>query len=153
MKKSIFLCLVLPLLFIGCKKEETPQPETTVPTKAAVPKIVEKECYVFEADDSTIEIQLEQNDSVTTGTLRYNLAEKDSNTGTFKGEIKNNILLAEYTFQSEGTQSTRQVAFQFRDNKWYEGYGEMTDEGTKFKDASKLDFTSSMPLSKINCPK
>jgi hypothetical protein len=49
-------------------------------------------------------------DSVT-GTLVYNFKEKDKNTGTINGRMNGNILIAEYTFLSEGIQSCRQVAF------------------------------------------
>lgn len=155
MKKQIFLSFTLLLLIIGCKKEETPQPETevTVPTETVQQERVERDCYAFEADDNKIELLLERNGDEATGTLNYLLSEKDSNTGTFKGKIENNILLADYTFQSEGMESTRQVAFKFINNQWVEGYGEMNEEGIKFKDISKLDFNSSMPLSKTNCPK
>jgi len=83
--------------------------------------------------------------------LHYALAEKDSNKGTITGQVINNILIAEYTFYSEGMKSVRQVAFQIVSDKLVEGYGEMTEDGTHFKNASQLSFDSKMPLDKVAC--
>jgi hypothetical protein len=151
MKKSLFLFLTLPLLLISCKKAEVvvteERPEIVEPKTVSV-----KECYSYEKDGTSISLQIETSGSDVSGKLDYAVAEKDKNTGMAKGKWENNILLLDYTFQSEGTESTRQIAFELKDGKLVEGYGEMTDEGTKFKDPSKLEFTSTMPLSKTNCP-
>ena len=61
------------------------------------------------------------------------------------------MLLADYTFQSEGKESVRQVAFKIQDGKLLEGYGELNADGTKFKDTSKLTFNPSMPLTILSC--
>jgi hypothetical protein len=45
----------------------------------------------------------------------------------------------------------REVAFIIKDGKLIEGYGELNEEGTTFKDPSQLHFTSTMPLQKTNC--
>ena len=149
MKKHIFLYIAFIFVTVGCKKEIPP---TTTPAREVTkPSYTKTECYFYDANGNKIELQLQYNDEEITGILNYTLLEKDKNTGTIKGKIENNILLAEYTFQSEGMQSTRQVAFQFIDNKLVEGYGEMNDDGTHFKDVTKLKFTSNMPLSKVDC--
>lgn len=149
MKKRIFLSIAFILVLAACKKEES---KTTLPvsveTKAEAPK---KECYSYDVNGNVVELQLEYNSDDVRGTLNYALAEKDTNMGTFIGKIENNFLLAEYTFQSEGTESTRQVAFKFMDGKLVEGYGEVNEDGTNFKDVTQLKFTSTMPLSKVDC--
>lgn len=153
--KQLLFAIFFALLLIGCKKEI---PENTSPiteevksneTKSDKPK---EECYSYNAKGSVISLQLHYNENNVSGSLTYALKEKDSNTGFFTGTIKNNILVADYTFQSEGTESTRQVAFQFKDGKVFEGYGDMNQEGTRFKDATKLNFDSTMPLDKTICP-
>lgn len=149
MKKQIFLSVAFILVFTACKKEAS---ETTLPvseeTKAETSKT---ECYYYDVNGNVVELQLQYNTDDISGTLNYALAEKDTNMGTFKGKIENNILLAAYTFHSEGTESTRQVAFKFMDGKLVEGYGDMNEDGTHFKDVSQLKFTSTMPLSKVDC--
>lgn len=149
MKSRIIFSIVLVVLLAGCKKEATTasppdtQEKNTQKTKS--------ECYLYEANGSKIELHLYYKPERVIGILKYALAEKDKNEGFLKGNIKNNILIGDYTFQSEGTQSVRQVAFLFKGDKLIEGYGEMTKGGVKFKDVSQIKFTSTMPLSKVEC--
>lgn len=152
MKKSVFLLLALPLLLMGCKKGDDVQvfgkSVTVEPTAVNT-----GECYTYEKDGNAISLQIETAGQEVFGAMSYALAEKDKSAGLLKGKWENNILLLDYTFQSEGTQSTRQVAFELKDGQLIEGYGEMNEDGTKFKDVSQLKFTSTMPLSRTNCPK
>ncbi len=152
MKNQIILSVSILFLLIGCKKGDNVEvfgkPVTIEP--AAVNN---EECYSYEKDGNSISLQIATSGKEVFGAMSYALAEKDKNAGLLKGKWEGNILLLDYTFQSEGTQSTRQVAFELKDGQLIEGYGEMTDEGTKFKDATKLGFTSTMPLSKTDCPK
>lgn len=150
-KTKFGFLIVVALLWTGCKKE-TPQkqPSTSETEKTAV---TSKQCYSYEQNGNSISLQLEITGDKASGAMAYSIAEKDKNTGILEGTIKDSILIADYTFQSEGTQSKRQVAFQFKDDKLIEGYGEMNDEGTNFKDTRTLKFDSSMPLIKTDCSK
>ena len=152
MKKQLLLFLATTALLVSCKKEETTQPETITPTveETAIEE-PKSTCYEYKTKDNEIKLQLQLNGEKASGSLRYNFKEKDNNKGTFEGTFKNNILIANYTFQSEGVESVRQVAFQLKDGKLIEGFGEPTADGTKFKDVSKLTFNSTLPLSEINC--
>lgn len=149
MKSKILFSIFITILLTGCKKEIT-NTKTIIATdaKSAIPQT---ECYSYNGNGNKIELQLHVTSDSVSGTLNYSLAEKDSNTGTLKGKLVNNVLIADYTFQSEGMESLRQAAFKLKDNKWIEGYGEMTKDGTHFKDVAHLKFTPTMPLSKINC--
>lgn len=149
MSKKILFSIAFVLLLMSCKKETaTPQITVSDETKSAPPKM---ECYFYNANGSEINLQLQYDGNKVSGTLNYALAEKDSNKGTIKGKVENNTLIADYTFYSEGIQSTRQVAFQFKDEKVIEGYGEMTEDGTQFKDVTQLSFDSNAPLTKTDC--
>lgn len=152
MKKRVFLWLIIPLLIIGCKKGEDvvvfDKPVTVEPTAVG-----NEVCYSYDKDGNSISMQIETSGDNVFGAMAYNLSEKDKNAGLLKGKWENNILLLDYTFESEGSMSTRQVAFELKNGQLIEGYGEMIDEGTKFKDVSQLKFTSTMPLSKTDCPK
>ena len=150
MKKIFFLPIAL-LLVISCKNDSTTKPTTTLPTVIIEPDKVQKNCYSCDLDGSKIDLTIEQKGTKANGTLSYALAEKDGNIGTFEGTIENAVLIAEYTFQSEGMESTRQVAFQFNGSQWIEGYGDMNEDGTQFTDVSKIQFKSTFPLSSVNC--
>lgn len=105
--------------------------------------------FVYQ-NNTRIEIKLQLIKKKASRTIEYALAKKDRNTGTFEGTFENNILIADYTFQSEGKKSVRQIAFQLQDDQLVEGCGELTAEGTKFIDISKIRFNSIMPLTKTN---
>ena len=152
MKKQFLLFLALSFLVISCKKDATTQPKTT--TQAAEERAtttIKNDCYRYVAKNDTIALTLQLNDKSASGTLVYVFYEKDKNTGTYQGTFENNMLLADYTFQSEGKESVRQVAFKIQDGKLLEGYGELNADGTKFKDTSKLTFNPNMPLTKLSC--
>lgn len=156
MKKILILSILL-ISLTNCKKASTTASEKT--TEASNEMAEENkaqpspQCYAYNANGSKIELQMNTNNKEVTGTLTYELKEKDSNKGTFVGTINNSILIAQYTFQSEGTESVREIAFLIKDNQLIEGYGDVVTEGntTKFKDKSALKYSSNMPLVKTAC--
>lgn len=155
--KNFGMFLLASMIFFSCetKHEERQEDSTTV-----APVITEKNsnfldlgCYGFSDGKSTVMLEVTDNSSEVKGHLSYELAEKDRNVGEFTGEIKNNILLATYTFQSEGMTSKRTVAFKIDGNRLIEGYGEMNADGTSFVDLNNITYTSTMPLVKGRCEK
>ena len=90
---------------------------------------------------------------IITGTLVYNLYEKDKNRGTIQGKMKGDLLIADYSFTSEGTFSVRQVVFKKSDTTFIEGYGDIEDKNGKtiFKNTDSLDFTNSIILNEYDC--
>ena len=87
------------------------------------------------------------------GTLSYNLFEKDKNNGTITGIVKGDTIIADYTFQSEGTTSTREVVWLKKNDDLVEGFGD-TEElkgKMKFKNTSNLRFDQSMVFKPIVC--
>ena len=155
MKKLLLACLALSVV-AGCKTKEKQEKED-VQTDSRIEVVVEKTpsvelgCYIYDANGNLIILEITDiNDSVL-GNLSYALKEKDANTGTFAGILKDSVLLGSYTFMSEGTESTREVAFLVKGNQLIEGFGELDETGTAFKDKSTLSFSSSMPLSKTDC--
>ena len=80
-----------------------------------------------------------------TGTLDIKNFEKDSSTGILKGTYRNGILLADYTFQSEGTESVGWVAFKKIANGFIRGFGNVDSETkTQSIDSNQLTFDSSV---------
>ena len=151
MKSKILFSIALVTLFISCKKETATTPTVIIEK----PKPSRDVCYAYDLRGSKIELQLHyisDSDSIT-GTLNFAFAEKDSNKGTIKGKVTDENLIADYTFQSEGMQSVRQVAFKLKDNKATLGYGEMTSDGTHFKNVTTVKFDSGVSLTKEDCVK
>ena len=103
-------------------------------------------CYVahLAKDVFTLKITFQEGDLLD-GKLNINNAEKDSSTGTLKGTYKNGIILADYTFASEGTLSVNQVIFKKVGIDFVRGYGQPDDAtGTRFVDLSKIIYDSSI---------
>lgn len=101
-------------------------------------------CYSYATATNTVNLKVMHIGSSITGSLVYSLKEKDKNKGTIQGNMQGDILVAEYTFMSEGIQSTRKVAFKKEGNSFVEGYGD-------FNNLDSLNFNTSMKLTEISC--
>lgn len=108
-------------------------------------------CYRMIIKNDTAIMSLNtQGDSVS-GSLSYNWYERDDNNGTFKGIIKNDsLIVADYTFQSEGITSVRQVAFKIRDSVLLQGYCELQERNDTsfFRDVNLVIFDTKNPFRK-----
>jgi hypothetical protein len=133
------------------KKENINSQENTSEEKK--PASIDLGCYIFNDGKNEVTFEITENGNEIKGNLNYAFAEKDKNSGSFIGKLNDNILLGKYTFQSEGTESVREVAFKIDGDKLIEGYGDLNEEGTAFKDPANLNFTSKMPLTKTDCAK
>jgi hypothetical protein len=151
--KSTHFLIVLGLL-AACNsqpkdkdKEKETEPQTNAPAAEAIA------CYQYATTADTITLKVVNMGGTVGGALIYKLKEKDMNAGTINGTLQGDILIADYTFKSEGTQSTRQVAFKKTGNAFIEGYGEsVTINGVeKFKNTDSIVYSSSMQLQEIPC--
>lgn len=86
------------------------------------------------------------------GTFKYNLSEKDKNTGTIKGVFKGDLLIADYLFMSEGITSTRQIVFKVEDKALLEGFGDIEEKDGKvvFKDVNQLKYNPQFKLELVS---
>lgn len=112
-------------------------------------------CYVahLAKDIYTLQIQSEEG-GVATGILAYNNFEKDSSSGSFVGTYTDGILLGEYSFNSEGMESNRQVVFKKVGDTFVQGFGDVkvVDNKEVFKDMSKVTYDSKSTFIKSsNC--
>lgn len=117
---------ILLVTLIACNDNASsdkvePIPDTTLAEKKeAAPA---EACYA-KMEKDTIQLRIAMNDSSVTGSLIYKIYEKDSNKGRIEGTMHGDTLIANYTFQSEGTESVRKVAFLIKDGSATEGFGE-----------------------------
>lgn len=151
MKNRIILGMLISCLFTACKKEEKVI-VVDQPKPAEQPALV-NECYQLAKGKDTVTANLTIEGQKVSGNLVYSFYEKDKNTGSILGTIKGDTLLADYTFQSEGMESIRQVIFLRKDKTLIEGYGESKQEGNKsfFSNAKAIEFTSSTILKEVPC--
>ncbi len=151
-KKTLFILLLLSSL--SCKKDtkETDKPELKIDREIPSKPVNPNDCYEANLDGNIIELQIQYNANNVSGTLTYAFTGKEVLSGEFIGKLENNVLIADYTYQSENETRERQIAFKMIDDQFVEGYGERLKNSTKFKDISKLEFNSNMPLKKVDCP-
>jgi len=141
----------LSLLTLTACHERTAQTtqEPTAPTPTS------PQCYAYRTATDTVRLTLQTTQPAVTGQLSYRYFEKDRNLGTIRGTMHGDTLLADYTFQSEGTQSVREVAFLRRDIGFVEGFGPIAERGGKtvFERPRTLQFDAKYTLLPVACPR
>lgn len=153
--KNIFAILAIAL-FASCQggtaKKTRAKIDSAIVSNASTPKNAVA-CYQYIKNRDTATLTLKTAGNEVSGSLGYNLYEKDKDSGTFKGIVKGDTLIADYTFHSEGKISVRQIALLKQDNKLIEGFGDVEEikGNVKFKDISQLKFDNSIVFSKIDC--
>lgn len=153
--KKLSIILLLGAVFAACGNDNQGG-ESKADTSAGVEEITPFRStdisgfYSYEKNGDTVSMHLNlQGDSVM-GQLVYAFKEKDLNSGSFKGVVEDSILLATYEFESEGIQSSREIAFKLDGKLAIEGYGEVREQGTgfKFRDPEQLEFGKGIVLEK-----
>ena len=147
-KLSFFLGIIS--LFFSCNNHHQ---ESTI--NKPVTKPGQLNCYRYVNNRDTVILRTTSVNGSITGTLVYNFYEKDKNKGTIQGQMKSELLIADYTYYSEGVQSVRQIAFKKNGKTFIEGYGEPETKNGKtiFKNIDSLDFNHSIILNEIDCGK
>lgn len=159
MKNTIIVLAFFILITAACtneKKNKDAAEAIAVDTTftATQPKKSSSDCYVYVSNRDTASLKINTEGEELTGELNYNLFEKDRNTGKIAGEMKGDTIIAEYTFDSEGMRSVREVIFVKKDDgNIYEGTGEVMEKGGKtiFKDRTALKFSPTMVFSPTDC--
>jgi hypothetical protein len=156
----LFLMLLLAVM-AACtdKKTEKPKEEPKAAPKedmqSNLPPKDQKapECFTYLNNKDTVYLQISEAYNMITGLLLYKYYKKDQNLGTIQGKMIGDILLADYSFKSEGKSSVRQVAFKRKGSDFIEGYGDvMTVSGkTVFKNVNTLKFNDAAVLRSIPC--
>ncbi|NGY38124.1 hypothetical protein FQU23_011450 [Flavobacterium sp. XN-5] len=149
---STVLLLALTTSCMNNKKEDVsvPQLEVEAPLETAA-----NQCYQAIIGKDTITLTFMVNSvNQFEGELDYSYYQKDKSFGTLLGNVKGDTIFADYTFQSEGKTSVRELAFLKNDpNTFVEGHGEVVEVNGKavFKDKSKIKFDGNIIYNKIEC--
>lgn len=150
--KLICLSLLTVCLFACQQRTKITGKKEKTDTTATIP-LEEQSCYTYIKGRDTAELSLITTGVVSTGELNYKWFEKDRNMGTVEGEMHGDTLIANYTFNSEGKQSVRQVVFLKKGNQFLEGFGEVEEKNGKmqFKDLKRVDFSNPIIFEKVAC--
>lgn len=153
MKKLLFVLFGSLTTIIACQSNKSSENDTDsagLDTNINAPA---QYCYAYIKDKDTAKITLMSSGAITTGELSYHLFEKDKSNGIFEGELYGDTLLAEYTFNAEGRESVRQVAFLKKGDELLEGYADVTEKDGKtiFKNKSDLKFGEGLVFRKVAC--
>lgn len=134
-------------LFTACHEQNQATQEPAVATGP--------QCYAHTTATDTIRLTLQTTPPTVTGQLTYHYLEKDRNQGSIRGTMHGDTLLADYTFQSEGVTSVRQVAFLRRDIGFIEGFGPVVERQGRlvFAQPRTLQFDARYALLPVTCPK
>jgi hypothetical protein len=153
MSYKLLCTLLAPFVLISCKLGEKEKETTSVPAEKKAENTSAINCYEYINKADTVILKLIHVGDAITGLLVYNLDGKDINKGTIQGGMHGNILVANYTFMSEGTTSERQVAFKLDNGRFIEGHGESyTDQDkVRFKNIGSLQFDSPIKLAEVAC--
>ena len=160
--KSFLIAYSIIAIACSCNNEavQTDTSKSDTAVSEVAPSIKNEEtdtvfsgCYSMIIARDTASLQIQKKGPLVTGSLSYNLFEKDRNDGTFEGELNNNVLIGWYLFRSEGLMSVRQVAWQVDGNKLYPGFGEIIvrKDSSMFVKPDQLKFDRTRPFVKVKC--
>lgn len=154
MKNSKIIIIVLTLLFAGFfvflafkKDDKMASTEVPLPQTSSIVG-----CYVatLGKDVYTLSI-LSQNGESVKGHLSFKNFQKDSSSGPMEGTYRNDVLLGDYSFDSEGMHSVVQVIFKKTANGFVRGYGQMNSSGERFADLSDITYDTSAEFKTSPC--
>ena len=138
----MIICFVVAIVCVSF----LPHKKVALAPTGVIPESSIIGCYIghLAKDIYTLHITSQHGD-VVSGTLAFKNFEKDSSTGVFNGVFANGVLIGDYTFNSEGVSSVRQVAFKKVANGFVEGFGTVTSVGNReaFSDSTKITFDAS----------
>lgn len=121
----LFFSVVVAACNGGTAKKEAAN--DSLPAEAAT-VAVGTTCYLKAVGRDTFRLQLVMNDDQVAGELKYDFYEKDRSSGTLTGVLKDNILRASYSYQSEGMNSHRPVVFKVMGDQVYEALADNFDQ-------------------------
>ncbi|RAV98956.1 hypothetical protein [Pseudochryseolinea flava] len=134
--KGIASMMMGTILCVACNSKSLVKEEPVQAVSSAG-----QSCYLYLNNKDTVKMTLTFDHQSVSGELTYNIFEKDGNTGTLRGAVVGDTIYAEYSFQSEGVTSVRDVAFLKKDSTLVEGFAPMDTSGTRFANRAELDFS------------
>lgn len=146
--------LLFAAILFSCNSDKIAEStEAGTETKLPPAPVNSVSCYEWTGNNDTIKVRLELNGNEVSGTILYDYFQKDRNEGALKGILEGDIIIADYSFDSEGSRSVRQVAFKKTGKDIIEGFGSMEDVNGKmiFTKPDSLIFNPSFLIPAKDC--
>lgn len=142
--KKIMAVLSIAIAFASCKQNIKEETNVTDSTET----LSKEKVYIHNKNKNEFTLSFIQEGDSVVGKYSYHLNGRDENNGTIKGVIKDNLLIADYDFMSEGIKSIRQVVFKMEDDSLLEGYGDVIEKDGKvvFIDLTQLRYNEDFKL-------
>lgn len=126
MRTAILSACVIAGTLLACNSAPSKQERDSAATNPELTN-TSATCYIKTVGKDTFLLQVLIDEDKVDGLLDYHFHEKDKSTGILDGKLSDNILRASYTYQAEGTKSTREVVFKLMGDQAYEGLAEGAD--------------------------
>lgn len=104
-----------------------------------------------EGDSAYLNINVK--DTTINGVLEYNWNLRNDDTGTVVGVYRDSLLYVNYSFESEGITSVKEVIFKYRQGQLFQAFGELDQRNDTviFRDRGLLQFDLQHPFIKSQC--
>jgi len=124
-KQTLFSFAILLTCLYSCTQSKKDASVSNVPAADNTENSI-KGCYLYTVNKDTFQLAITAvNKNDIEGSIIYNFSEKDDSKGTFNGHFDGDILKGDYTFQSEGNTSVREVIFKKTKTGFVEGTGDV----------------------------
>ncbi len=158
MKKLFVATSTLFILTTSCEKKQADlvvKPDfdsTAIASEASSDYIpIETNCYLATDGKDSLLVSYEDNLGTITGKMSYKNFQKDSSKGEISGLMDGDTLKLNYTFTSEGQNSTREIWFLKNDNRLKEGIGKYDASGQNYADYKSINFSEGRTLNSVDC--
>ncbi len=160
---KLYISIIGSLIITACTNQTTQQgtnsasetihtnlKDTIVINRAP---LLQAGCYEMITKKDTARLALDIKDSLVSGSLNYITPNKDSNSGTIKGVIRDSIIYVDYTSNSKGRISTRKLLFKIRNNALVEASGQTISLNNNTQNPNKNTSNSKSihPFTKVPC--
>ncbi len=159
MKKIVLSLLVFGFVLSCEKKNETVMKDVTNKDSLALNKSdiqideIPENCYMEATGKDSLFVKFSDNLGTVTGKMHYKNFQKDSSSGDIVGISDGDTIKVDYTFEAEGTTSTREIWFLKRHGNLIEGIGDYNETGEQYKDPKSVKFDGGHKLKPAACEK
>lgn len=110
-------------------------------------------CFHMHKNGDVVTFSIQQEDGYLQGRMSHAFAGKDKSSGSVKGNMSGDTLIADYVFDAEGRKSVREVALLRIDDTWVEGFGPAEERNGKMVFISRrgLSFKNGLVLAREDC--
>jgi len=117
----------------------------------AVQEPITTNCFTAVSGKDSLFLSYEDNLGTITGKMNYKNFEKDSSKGDISGLINGDTLKVTYTFEAEGTTSSREIWFLKKNKELIEGIGKYDESGENYSDGKSVKFEGGNTLKPTDC--